>query len=168
MELEAFGGKQYNVLAVMEDLTLTTNQFNAQLEEAVQKAGNFESALQGVLDKQKSVLDLSSNYLLLGPSLGGKANYEFSAGGFHEGGKVGKDNKILGKDFNQFMDNLKFDEIPAILRLKEWVLTEEQQGDIMQPASAQKETIMAFSRLINDLSTAMTSSSIPSRHNIMS
>jgi len=168
MALETFGGKQYDVLAVMEDLTFATNQFNTQLEEAVQKAGNLASALQGVLDKQESVLDLPSNYPSHGASPGGKPNYQFSAGRFHEGGEVGKDNKISGKDFNQFMDNLKSDEIPAILRLKEWVLTEEQQSDIMQLASAQKETIMAFSRLMGDLSTAMTSSSIPSLNNIMS
>lgn len=168
MALETFGGKQYDVLAVMEDLTFATNQFNTQLEEAVQKAGNLASALQGVLDKQESVLDLPSNYPSHGASPGGKPNYQFSAGRFHEGGEVGKDNKISGKDFNQFMDNLKSDEIPAILRLKEWVLTEEQQSDIMQLASAQKETIMAFSRLMGDLSTAMTSNSIPSLNNIMS
>ena len=120
------------------------------------------------MDKQESVLDLPSNYPSHGASPGGKPNYQFSAGRFHEGGEVGKDNKISGKDFNQFMDNLKSDEIPAILRLKEWVLTEEQQSDIMQLASAQKETIMAFSRLMGDLSTAMTSSSIPSLNNIMS
>lgn len=167
--LETFGGKQFDVLQVMNQLTTATNTFRDSLDEAVEKAGDLASALQTVLDQQSKVLELpSAPSLSHGASAGGRPNYIGGGSYFHEGGEVGKDNKISNKDFNHFMDNLKSDELPAILRLKEWVLTEEQQGDIMQLASAQKETIMAFSRLMGDLSTAMTSNSIPSLNNIMS
>lgn len=166
MALETFGGKQYDVLAVMEDLTFATNTFRDSLDEAVEKAGDLASALQTVLDQQSKVLDMPPSYASGGSSNG--AIHGRPGAQFHEGGEVGKDNNLSANNFNKFMDNLKSDEIPAILKLKEWVLTEEQQGDIMQLASAQKETIMAFSRLMGDLSTAMTSNSIPSLNNIMS
>lgn len=166
MALETFGGKQYDVLAVMEDLTFATNTFKDSLDEAVEKAGDLASALQTVLDQQSKVLDMPPRYASGGSSNG--AIHGRPGAQFHEGGEVGKDNNLSANNFNKFMDNLKSDEIPAILKLKEWVLTEEQQGDIMQLASAQKETIMAFSRLMGDLSTAMTSNSIPSLNNIMS
>lgn len=164
--LETFGGKQFDVLQVMNQLTTATNTFRDSLDEAVEKAGDLASALQTVLDQQSKVLDMPPSYASGGSSNG--AIHGRPGAQFHEGGEVGKDNNLSANNFNKFMDNLKSDEIPAILKLKEWVLTEEQQGDIMQLASAQKETIMAFSRLMGDLSTAMTSSSIPSLNNIMS
>lgn len=164
--LETFGGKQFDVLQVMNQLTTATNTFRDSLDEAVEKAGDLASALQTVLDQQSKVLDMPPSYASGGSSNG--AIHGRPGAQFHEGGEVGKDNNISANNFNKFMDNLKSDEIPAILKLKEWVLTEEQQGDIMQLASAQKETIMAFSRLMGDLSTAMTSNSIPSLNNIMS
>lgn len=164
--LETFGGKQFDVLQVMNQLTTATNTFRDSLDEAVEKAGDLASALQTVLDQQSKVLDMPPSYASGGSSSG--AIHGRPGAQFHEGGEVGKDNNLSANNFNKFMDNLKSDEIPAILKLKEWVLTEEQQGDIMQLASAQKETIMAFSRLMGDLSTAMTSSSIPSLNNIMS
>ena len=164
--LETFGGKQFDVLQVMNQLTTATNTFRDSLDEAVEKAGDLASALQTVLDQQSKVLDMPPSYASGGSSNG--AIHGRPGAQFHEGGEVGKDNNLSANNFNKFMDNLKSDEIPAILKLKEWVLTEEQQGDIMQLASAQKETIMAFSRLMGDLSTAMTSNSIPSLNNIMS
>lgn len=164
--LETFGGKQFDVLQVMNQLTTATNTFRDYLDEAVEKAGDLASALQTVLDQQSKVLDMPPSYASGGSSNG--AIHGRPGAQFHEGGEVGKDNNLSANNFNKFMDNLKSDEIPAILKLKEWVLTEEQQGDIMQLASAQKETIMAFSRLMGDLSTAMTSNSIPSLNNIMS
>lgn len=164
--LETFGGKQFDVLQVMNQLTTATNTFRDSLDEAVEKAGDLASALQTVLDQQSKVLDMPPSYASGGSSSG--AIHGRPGAQFHEGGEVGKDNNLSANNFNKFMDNLKSDEIPAILKLKEWVLTEEQQGDIMQLASAQKETIMAFSRLMGDLSTAMTSNSIPSLNNIMS
>lgn len=170
--LETFGGKQFDVLQVMNDLTFATNSFADELDEAVKKAGNLADALQGVLSKQNMIGPPTLEEYQQSSKKNGYTKISLptfgSAGKFHEGGEVGKDNKISTTDFNRFMDNLKSDEMPAILKLKEWVLTEEQQGNIMQLAAAQKETIMAFSRLMNDLSMTMTGTSLPSLNNIMS
>lgn len=170
--LETFGGKQFDVLQVMNDLTFATNSFADELDEAVKKAGNLADALQGVLSKQNMIGPPTLEEYQQSSKKNGYTKVSLptfgSAGKFHEGGEVGKDNKISTTDFNRFMDNLKSDEMPAILKLKEWVLTEEQQGNIMQLAAAQKETIMAFSRLMNDLSMTMTGTSLPSLNNIMS
>ncbi len=156
--LEIFGGKQFNVLEVMNELTLATNNFNTSLEEAVEKAGRLADALDRAISKQNNVVPPDFGFQP-GASPGSRP-YQGSAGTFHSGGEVGKDNLISGKKFSQLLSNLKTDELPAILKKREWVLTEEQQSDLYQYTQVQTEIIGAFERMYQAVSNGI--SNLPS------
>lgn len=156
--LETFGGKQFNVLEVMNELTLATNNFNTSLEEAVEKAGRLADALDRAISKQNNVVPPDFGFQP-GASPGSRP-YQGSAGTFHSGGEVGKDNLISGKKFSQLLSNLKTDELPAILKKREWVLTEEQQSDLYQYTQVQTEIIGAFERMYQAVSNGI--SNLPS------
>lgn len=165
--LETFGGKQFDVLSVMNDLTFAADGFNESLRQAVEEAGNLQSALQGVLNMQSSVnrasmIDAATSH---GASPGGKPT-PFAK--YHEGGEVGKDNTISYKQFRTYMENLKSDEIPAILQKKEWVLTEEQQGNILKLAQNQQEIIDSFTRMYSSLSSALPDNDLSSLNRTLS
>lgn len=165
--LETFGGKQFDVLSVMNDLTFAADGFNESLRQAVEEAGNLQSALQGVLSMQSSVnrasmIDAATSH---GASPGGKPT-PFAK--YHEGGEVGKDNTISYKQFRTYMENLKSDEIPAILQKKEWVLTEEQQGNILKLAQNQQEIIDSFTRMYSSLSSALPDNDLSSLNRTLS
>ena len=165
--LETFGGKQFSVLEVMNDLTFAADGFNESLRQAVEEAGNLQSALQGVLSMQSSVnrasmIDAATSH---GASPGGKPT-PFAK--YHEGGEVGKDNTISYKQFRTYMENLKSDEIPAILQKKEWVLTEEQQGNILKLAQNQQEIIDSFTRMYSSLSSALPDNDLSSLNRTLS
>lgn len=165
--LEAFGGKQFDVLDVMNNLTVAADGFNESLRQAVEEAGNLQSALQGVLNMQSSVnrasmIDAATSH---GASPGGKPT-PFAK--YHEGGEVGKDNTISYKQFRTYMENLKSDEIPAILQKKEWVLTEEQQGNILKLAQNQQEIIDSFTRMYSSLSSALPDNDLSSLNRTLS
>lgn len=165
--LEAFGGKQFDVLDVMNNLTVAADGFNESLRQAVEEAGNLQSALQGVLNMQSSVnrasmIDAATSH---GASPGGKPT-PFAK--YHEGGEVGKDNTISYKQFRSYMENLKSDEIPAILQKKEWVLTEEQQGNILKLAQNQQEIIDSFTRMYSSLSSALPDNDLSSLNRTLS
>ena len=165
--LETFGGKQFDVLSVMNDLTFAADGFNESLRQAVEEAGNLQSALQGVLSMQSSVnrasmIDAATSH---GASPGGKPT-PFAK--YHEGGEVGKDNTISYKQFRSYMENLKSDEIPAILQKKEWVLTEEQQGNILKLAQNQQEIIDSFTRMYSSLSSALPDNDLSSLNRTLS
>ncbi len=165
--LETFGGKQFDVLSVMNDLTFAADGFNESLRQAVEEAGNLQSALQGVLSMQSSVnrasmIDAATSH---GASPGGKPT-PFAK--YHEGGEVGKDNTISYKQFRTYMENLKSDEIPAILQKKEWVITEEQQGNILKLAQNQQEIIDSFTRMYSSLSSALPDNDLSSLNRTLS
>ena len=165
--LETFGGKQFDVLSVMNDLTFAADGFNESLRQAVEEAGNLQSALKGVLNMQSSVnrasmIDAATSH---GASPGGKPT-PFAK--YHEGGEVGKDNTISYKQFRTYMENLKSDEIPAILQKKEWVLTEEQQGNILKLAQNQQEIIDSFTRMYSSLSSALPDNDLSSLNRTLS
>ena len=165
--LETFGGKQFDVLSVMNDLTFAADGFNESLRQAVAEAGNLQSALKGVLNMQSSVnragmIDAATSH---GASPGGKPT-PFAK--YHEGGEVGKDNTISYKQFRSYMENLKSDEIPAILQKKEWVLTEEQQGNILKLAQTQQEIIDSFTRMYSSLSSALPDNDLSSLNRTLS
>ena len=165
--LEAFGGKQFDVLDVMNNLTVAADGFNESLRQAVEEAGNLQSALQDVLSMQSSVnrasmIDAATSH---GASPGGKPT-PFAK--YHEGGEVGKDNTISYKQFRTYMENLKSDEIPAILQKKEWVLTEEQQGNILKLAQNQQEIIDSFTRMYSSLSSALPDNDLSSLNRTLS
>lgn len=165
--LEAFGGKQFDVLDVMNNLTVAADGFNESLRQAVEEAGNLQSALKGVLNMQSSVnrasmIDAATSH---GASPGGKPT-PFAK--YHEGGEVGKDNTISYKQFRSYMENLKSDEIPAILQKKEWVLTEEQQGNILKLAQNQQEIIDSFTRMYSSLSSALPDNDLSSLNRTLS
>ena len=165
--LEAFGGKQFDVLDVMNNLTVAADGFNESLRQAVEEAGNLQSALQDVLNMQSSVnrasmIDAATSH---GASPGGKPT-PFAK--YHEGGEVGKDNTISYKQFRTYMENLKSDEIPAILQKKEWVLTEEQQGNILKLAQNQQEIIDSFTRMYSSLSSALPDNDLSSLNRTLS
>ena len=165
--LEAFGGKQFDVLDVMNNLTVAADGFNESLRQAVEEAGNLQSALKGVLNMQSSVnragmIDAATSH---GASPGGKPT-PFAK--YHEGGEVGKDNTISYKQFRTYMENLKSDEIPAILQKKEWVLTEEQQGNILKLAQNQQEIIDSFTRMYSSLSSALPDNDLSSLNRTLS
>lgn len=165
--LEAFGGKQFDVLDVMNNLTVAADGFNESLRQAVEEAGNLQSALQDVLNMQSSVnrasmIDAATSH---GASPGGKPT-PFAK--YHEGGEVGKDNTISYKQFRSYMENLKSDEIPAILQKKEWVLTEEQQGNILKLAQNQQEIIDSFTRMYSSLSSALPDNDLSSLNRTLS
>lgn len=165
--LEAFGGKQFDVLDVMNNLTVAADGFNESLRQAVEEAGNLQSALKGVLNMQSSVnrasmIDAATSH---GASPGGKPT-PFAK--YHEGGEVGKDNTISYKQFRSYMENLKSDEIPAILQKKEWVLTEEQQGNILKLAQTQQEIIDSFTRMYSSLSSALPDNDLSSLNRTLS
>lgn len=168
--LETFGGKQFDVLSVMNDLTFAADGFTASLSEAVAEAGNLQSALQGVLNMQSTVAKFNQASMIdaatsHGASPGGKPT-PFAK--YHEGGEVGKDNTISYKQFRTYMENLKSDEIPAILQKKEWVLTEEQQGNILKLAQNQQEIIDSFTRMYSSLSSALPDNDLSSLNRTLS
>lgn len=168
--LETFGGKQFDVLSVMNDLTFAADGFTASLSEAVAEAGNLQSALQGVLNMQSTVAKFNQASMIdaatsHGASPGGKPT-PFAK--YHEGGEVGKDNTISYKQFRSYMENLKSDEIPAILQKKEWVLTEEQQGNILKLAQNQQEIIDSFTRMYSSLSSALPDNDLSSLNRTLS
>ena len=168
--LETFGGKQFDVLSVMNDLTFAADGFTASLSEAVAEAGNLQSALQGVLNMQSTVAKFNQASMIdaatsHGASPGGKPT-PFAK--YHEGGEVGKDNTISYKKFRSYMENLKSDEIPAILQKKEWVLTEEQQGNILKLAQNQQEIIDSFTRMYSSLSSALPDNDLSSLNRTLS
>lgn len=168
--LETFGGKQFDVLSVMNDLTFAADGFTASLSEAVAEAGNLQSALQGVLNMQSTVAKFNQASMIdaatsHGASPGGKPT-PFAK--YHEGGEVGKDNTISYKKFRSYMENLKSDEIPAILQKKEWVLTEEQQGNILKLAQNQQEIIDSFTRMYRSLSSALPDNDLSSLNRTLS
>ena len=66
------------------------------------------------------------------------------------------------------MENLKSDEIPAILQKKEWVLTEEQQGNILKLAQNQQEIIDSFTRMYRSLSSALPDNDLTSANRSLS
>lgn len=168
--LETFGGKQFDVLSVMNDLTFAADGFTASLSEAVAEAGNLQSALQGILNMQSTVAKFNQASMIdaatsHGASPGGKPT-PFAK--YHEGGEVGKDNTISYKQFRTYMENLKSDEIPAILQKKEWVLTEEQQGNILKLAQNQQEIIDSFTRMYSSLSSALPDNDLSSLNRTLS
>ena len=154
--LETFGGKQFDVLSVMNDLTKAGDGFTSSLEEAVKKAGDLEIALRNAVNAQAG-LQFPKTYDEYRVSNNSKTpSYKKQFGTkYHTGGEVGKDNVYSAKEFTRFMDNLKTDEVPAVLKKKEWVLTEEQQGNILNLTNTQKEIIGAFERMYKAVSSGI-------------
>lgn len=155
--LETFGGKQFDVLSVMNDLTKAGDGFTHSLEEAIAKAGDLEIALRNAVNAQAG-LQFAKTYDEYRVSNNtNKPSYKKSFGTkYHTGGEVGKDNVYSEKEFTRFMDNLKTDEVPAVLKKKEWVLTEEQQGNILNLTNTQKEIIGAFERMYKAVSSGIS------------
>ena len=155
--LETFGGKQFDVLSVMNDLTKAGDGFTHSLEEAIAKAGDLEIALRNAVNAQAG-LQFAKTYDEHRVSGGQLSTFKPSKKGakYHDGGEVGKDNVYSAKEFTRFMDNLKTDEVPAVLKKKEWVLTEEQQGNILNLTNTQKEIIGAFERMYKAVSSGIS------------
>lgn len=154
--LETFGGKQFDVLQVMNQLTIAGDGFTSSLEEAVKKAGDLEIALRNAVNAQAG-LQFPKTYDEHRVSGGQLSTFKPGKKGakYHNGGEVGKDNVYSAKEFTRFMDNLKTDEVPAVLKQKEWVLTEEQQGNILNLTNTQKEIIGAFERMYKAVSSGI-------------
>jgi len=154
--LETFGGKQFDVLQVMNQLTIAGDGFTSSLEEAVKKAGDLEIALRNAVNAQAG-LQFPKTYDEHRVSGGQLSTFKPGKKGakYHNGGEVGKDNVYSAKEFTRFMDNLKTDEVPAVLKKKEWVLTEEQQGNILNLTNTQKEIIGAFERMYKAVSSGI-------------
>lgn len=155
--LETFGGKQFDVLQVMNQLTIAGDGFTSSLEEAVKKAGDLEIALRNAVNAQAG-LQFPKTYDEHRVSGGQLSTFKPGKKGakYHNGGEVGKDNVYSAKEFTRFMDNLKTDEVPAVLKQKEWVLTEEQQGNILNLTNTQKEIIGAFERMYKAVSSGIS------------
>ena len=155
--LETFGGKQFDVLSVMNDLTKAGDGFTDSLEEAIAKAGDLEIALRNAVNAQAG-LQFAKTYDEHRVSGGQLSTFKPGKKGakYHDGGEVGKDNVCSAKEFTRFMDNLKTDEVPAVLKKKEWVLTEEQQGNILNLTNTQKEIIGAFERMYKAVSSGIS------------
>lgn len=155
--LETFGGKQFDVLQVMNQLTIAGDGFTSSLEEAVKKAGDLEIALRNAVNAQAG-LQFPKTYDEHRVSGGQLSTFKPGKKGakYHNGGEVGKDNVYSAKEFTRFMDNLKTDEVPAVLKQKEWVLTEEQQGNILNLTNTQKEIIGAFERMYKAVSSSIS------------
>lgn len=155
--LETFGGKQFDVLQVMNQLTIAGDGFTSSLEEAVKKAGDLEIALRNAVNAQAG-LQFPKTYDEHRVSGGQLSTFKPGKKGakYHNGGEVGKDNVYSAKEFTRFMDNLKTDEVPAVLKKKEWVLTEEQQGNILNLTNTQKEIIGAFERMYKTVSSGIS------------
>lgn len=155
--LETFGGKQFDVLQVMNQLTIAGDGFTSSLEEAVKKAGDLEIALRNAVNAQAG-LQFPKTYDEHRVSGGQLSTFKPGKKGakYHNGGEVGKDNVYSAKEFTRFMDNLKTDEVPAVLKKKEWVLTEEQQGNILNLTNTQKEIIGAFERMYKAVSSGIS------------
>lgn len=155
--LETFGGKQFDVLQVMNQLTIAGDGFTSSLEEAVKKAGDLEIALRNAVNAQAG-LQFPKTYDEHRVSGGQLSTFKPGKKGakYHNGGEVGKDNIYSAKEFTRFMDNLKTDEVPAVLKQKEWVLTEEQQGNILNLTNTQKEIIGAFERMYKAVSSGIS------------
>ena len=155
--LETFGGKQFDVLSVMNDLTKAGDGFTHSLEEAIAKAGDLEIALRNAVNAQAG-LQFAKTYDEHRVSGGQLSTFKPSKKGakYHDGGEVGKDNVYSAKEFTRFMDNLKTDEVPAVLKKKEWVLTEEQQDNILNLTNTQKEIIGAFERMYKAVSSGIS------------
>lgn len=154
--LETFGGKQFDVLQVMNQLTIAGDGFTSSLEEAVKKAGDLEIALRNAVNAQAG-LQFPKTYDEHRVSGGQLSTFKPGKKGakYHNGGEVGKDNVYSAKEFTRFMDNLKTDEVPAVLKKKEWVLTEEQQDNILNLTNTQKEIIGAFERMYKAVSSGI-------------
>lgn len=155
--LETFGGKQFDVLQVMNQLTIAGDGFTSSLEEAVKKAGDLEIALRNAVNAQAG-LQFPKTYDEHRVSGGQLSTFKPGKKGakYHDGGEVGKDNVYSAKEFTRFMNNLKTDEVPAVLKKKEWVLTEEQQGNILNLTNTQKEIIGAFERMYKAVSSGIS------------
>lgn len=155
--LETFGGKQFDVLQVMNQLTIAGDGFASSLEEAVKKAGDLEIALRNAVNAQAG-LQFPKTYDEHRVSGGQLSTFKPGKKGakYHDGGEVGKDNVYSAKEFTRFMNNLKTDEVPAVLKKKEWVLTEEQQGNILNLTNTQKEIIGAFERMYKAVSSGIS------------
>lgn len=161
--LKLFGGEQQSVLDTMNRLSYAADSFSKSIEDATKKAGELSSALNGALAGKNYMLPADWGTFKATGGLAPKPSYKNVKSGkttgygakFHDGGEVGKDNMHSENEFSKFMENLKSNELPAILKKKEWVLTEEQQGNLLNLTNTQKQIIGAFERMYQAVSSGI-------------